>query len=515
VICPKSTVEAEMSISGNSRRMLKTSVAVLSALAATFGVQGPAEAATIKVTTKTDELNNQPPCSLREAIRSANADVAIGGCQGGEGADRITLPAGVYKLTLPNPTPAGENGSQAGDLDVLGSVTIAGTTAGKVIVDGNGAVLADRVFDVAAGVSAVFEGITIRNGSVPTGAAAGGGVSNDGSVTFRNTTISGNSVGASGAGVRNSAGTSATFINSTVSGNAAGVSGGGVSNVAGASVVFVNSTISGNRANTSGGGIFGGAVTLSNATVTANVADADVNALGSGGGVGGTTTVVTSKNTIIAGNVDASPGPGATPDCDAALTSQGYNLIGTSTGCTITLGPGDKVGPPDAPIDPALGALRDNGGPTFTHAVLGFSPARNTGSPAAPGGSGDACTGSDQRGAPRSLGGRCDIGSNEYVTCMKAVVNRVGTPGKDVLTGTKGRDGLLGLGGNDRLKGRGGGDRACGGKGKDTLIGGPGADRLSGEAGSDLLSGGDGSDRCIGGPGRDRAISCEREDGIP
>jgi CSLREA domain-containing protein len=502
-----------MSILGDSRRIAGTSVAILSALAATFAVAGPAEAATIQVTTTQDQMNNAPPCSLREAIRSANADVAIGGCRGGDGADTITLAAGVYKLEIPNAIPAGENGSQSGDLDVLGNVTIAGVGAGKSIVDGNGPTLADRVFDVGPGVAASFVGITIRNGSVPTGAAAGGGVSNDGSVTFRNTTISGNSVGASGAGVRNSAGTSATFISSTVSANIAGVSGAGVSNVAGATTVIVNSTISGNRANTSGAGIFGGTVTLSNATLTENVADADANGLGSGGGLGGTTTIVTSKNSIIAGNVDASPGVTGTPDCDAALTSQGYNLIGTSTGCAITQGPGDKIGQADAPINPALGVLRNNGGPTFTHAVLGFSPARNTGSPAAPGGSGEACTGSDQRGAPRSQG-RCDIGAYEYVTCLKGVVNRVGTPGKDVLTGTKGRDVFLGLGGNDRFKGRAGQDRACGGRGKDTLIGGPGDDRLSGEAGSDLLSGGPGSDRCIGGPGKDRAISCERQNGI-
>jgi hypothetical protein len=57
--------------------------------------------------------------------------------------------------------------------------------------------------------------------------------------------------------------------------------------------------------------------------------------------------------------------------------------------------------------------LQDNGGPTFTHALLSGSPAINAGNPATPGGGGDACTARDQRNAGR-VGVACDIGAFEF-----------------------------------------------------------------------------------------------------
>jgi uncharacterized Zn-binding protein involved in type VI secretion len=54
--------------------------------------------------------------------------------------------------------------------------------------------------------------------------------------------------------------------------------------------------------------------------------------------------------------------------------------------------------------DGGLGGLADNGGPTFTHALLAGSPAINAGDPA-------ACPATDQRGTARTA--TCDIGSYE------------------------------------------------------------------------------------------------------
>jgi CSLREA domain-containing protein len=565
--------------------MLAVGTVAVAIVAGALGPVTPAEAAAIAVTTTLDEHNNAPPCSLREAIRSANADLPIGGCAAGSGADTITLPPGTYVLGIPNALgEPDEDNATTGDLDILGDLTIEGTGAATTIVDGNGAALADRVFNLRGPVTVSFAGITIRNGSEPTGAAGGGGVSNEGNATFTDviitgngtgsggggisngtgaqstfvdSTISGNVAAASGGGVRNGSGATSTFIDTTISGNTTNVSGGGVSNDGAATIsnttvsnnvavnegggifnsavstsTIVNSTISGNRTNLSGGGVHGGTTTLSNATVTANVADSDANGIGDGGGVAA--TALTVKNSIIGGNTDSSPPPNVvSPDCQAVLTSQGYNLIGNNTGCTGTVGPGDKVGSAASPIAPGLAPLANNGGASFTHSLLASSPGHNAGSPAPPGGSGDACAATDQRGVPRPQGGRCDMGSFEAAECFNAVANRVGTPGNDVLIGTSGPDVFLGFGGNDRMKGLGGNDRICGGKGNDVLIGGAGNDWLAGGDGSDRLFGGKGNDRllggrgpdrlvggpgrdrCAGGPGKDRAFSCERVGQIP
>jgi hypothetical protein len=83
-----------------------------------------------------------------------------------------------------------------------------------------------------------------------------------------------------------------------------------------------------------------------------------------------------------------------------ALNSSGdYNLIGDGTGMTgLSNGVnGNLVGSAAAPLDPLLGPLQDNGGPTKTHALLAGSPALNAGNPSQLGVA-------DQRGVLRSGG---------------------------------------------------------------------------------------------------------------
>jgi hypothetical protein len=63
------------------------------------------------------------------------------------------------------------------------------------------------------------------------------------------------------------------------------------------------------------------------------------------------------------------------PDIEGTVTSHGYNLIGNSDGAGITAQTGDQIGTGLAPIDPLLGQLQDNGGPTKTRALLSGSPA--------------------------------------------------------------------------------------------------------------------------------------------
>ena len=171
------------------------------------------------------------------------------------------------------------------------------------------------------------------------------------------------------------------IVNSTISSNKANAGGG--LNVSGSLFdaqvgMIVNSTISGNQASTRGGGasLTGqyADTTILNSTITNNSAP-------SGGGVYargfssnlGTTTITSS---IIAGNVDNNDAEGN------GLISGGNNLIGngTNAGDFVNLFNGDQVGTADAPIDPQLEKLQDNGGHTNTHALLPESMAINAGS---------------------------------------------------------------------------------------------------------------------------------------
>jgi hypothetical protein len=86
-----------------------------------------------------------------------------------------------------------------------------------------------------------------------------------------------------------------------------------------------------------------------------------------------------------------------------------FNLIGDGSGSGITNTDGNQVGkvsPNSLPIDPRLGPLADNGGPTRTHALL-------LGSPAIDAASTPDCPTTDQRGVLRPQGAACDIGSYE------------------------------------------------------------------------------------------------------
>ena len=137
-------------------------------------------------------------------------------------------------------------------------------------------------------------------------------------------------------------------------------------------VIPGNSTISGNFALTAAAiaNRQHFTVTLHSSTVTNNTASTNIGGIRHVGGVGATNLY----NTILAGNTAPT-----SPDCNGALTSQGYNLIGDESGCTFSAGTGDIVGTGVSPVNPLLSALTDNGGSTFTHALLAGSPAVDAG----------------------------------------------------------------------------------------------------------------------------------------
>lgn len=387
------------------------------------GPYGKAYAATITVNTPLDVIADDGLCSLREAITAANTDTASGAsggeCPAGTGDDTITLPAGSYNLSIVG---AGEDINGTGDLDIQGNLTINGIGSANTIIDGGGL---DRVFQVSSGVTVEISGVTIRNGDGGND-PGGGGILNDGTVTLTNSRVSGNTVDvAAGGGILNN-GTLA-LSNSSVSGNAADElgdqgGGGGISNFG--TLTLLNSTVSDNIGGDEGGGLHqdsGGTLTLTNSTVSGNVA-----VVSDGGGIAIFSGTLTITNTNVNGNSTGGSGGGiwigggianvantmiarnlSGGDCTGSIASLGHNLDSDGT-CNLTQ-PTDLSN-----TDPLLGPLRDNGGPTLTHALLPGSPAIDAGNPATPGSGGTACETTDQRGVARPKGTRCDIGAYEF-----------------------------------------------------------------------------------------------------
>jgi hypothetical protein len=304
----------------------------------------------------------------------------------------------------------------ASELVIDKNLTIDGPdAAGNHVTVGGGGVV--RVFKVQPGLTSTIRDLTVSGGLAT--ANFGGGILNDhGTLTLVNMTVSGNNA-LTGAGVYSDGSTSGaaslTISNSTISGNASTSDGGGiyVTGTGGASTLtMINSTVSGNTADNHVGGVYviSSTATLTNVTITNNRADNDTSGIGTAAGLGEATGTVNLRNTIVAGNFRGGS-PSTTRDDVNGIVAGSFNLIGDGTGMTgITNGAsGNQVGLAGTPIDPLLDSLQDNGGPTFTHALLYNSPAvdkgddcvfTNTCAPTL----GGALT-TDQRGSPRQVDG--------------------------------------------------------------------------------------------------------------
>ncbi len=171
-----------------------------------------------------------------------------------------------------------------------------------------------------------------------------------------------------------------------------------------------NTTISGNT-----GGTYGGAsltsrnpLSIVNTTVTENQG-------ATLGGIYSTGASVQFLNSIVAQNRQVSSLGMVESDFAGSIRSLGRNILGEVSNVTITsdrvTGPGphstDIFGSVSSPANAMLGPLANNGGLTFTHALLPGSPAINGGTSTGP----IAIPGSDQRGFARA--GLTDIGAFE------------------------------------------------------------------------------------------------------
>jgi len=301
----------------------------------------------------------------------------------------------------------------SGELLVNDSITISGPGANILAVDGNAA---SRVFHISSGKTVTILGLTIRNGHDE---IAGGGIYNDhGILTVSNCSVTGNSA-TFGGGIQNDArpgGSATVTINRcTLSGNSA-TFGGGVGNSGTLNVN--NSTISGNSASNSGGGIQNGedfgiaTLIITNSTVSGNSATTV------GGGICNCSFFAGSNETLTIGETILNAGPSGANISNngqgGTVTSLGYNLSSDDASAFL-----NKTGDQNS-TDPMLGSLQNNGGPTFTHALLPGSSAIDAGDPVHPA--------NDQRGLPRIVNERIDIGAFEVQPIPTPIPTPTPTP---------------------------------------------------------------------------------------
>ena len=273
------------------------------------------------------------------------------------------------------------------------------------------------VLDLAKG-GGIFMGnsavLTLNNCIVTANTATGGGggiwMNPSGVLHVFDSTISNNTTtGGDGGGIRISNSGTLNITRSTVSGNQATATapaggGGGIYNGVAGTVNAENITVSGNTAGNQGGGINNNAtVSVSSSTISGNTA-----AVGGGGIFNGPTFTATLANSLVALNMG-----GLSPDLLGTFTANSC-LIGNADGSTIS-GANNQLGTTAIPINPLLGPLQNNGGPTFTRALLAGSPAIDRGATA---------LATDQRGIsrPQPLGGQPDIGAFEVKTTTAAGV---------------------------------------------------------------------------------------------
>jgi predicted outer membrane repeat protein len=197
-----------------------------------------------------------------------------------------------------------------------------------------------------------------------------------------------------------SSNTDFVFVACTIAGNSGGTGGGG----GGGAGNYYGHIGGGTGGAGTVGGVFTASATNSPSLVNTLVGS---NSGGRGGGGG-------PDNASIPWEGNGPSGANGSPDLQGSFISLGHNLIGSTNGSSgFTNGVnGDLAGSGSAPLDPVLGPLTDNGGPTFTMALLHGSPALDAGD--------DAVLDDpyaltyDQRGFPRQSGSHVDIGAFEF-----------------------------------------------------------------------------------------------------
>jgi hypothetical protein len=269
-----------------------------------------------------------------------------------------------------------------------------------------------------AGMSyfAITTDVTITNGTIITSGATNARlfqVDPGGALTVSAATLAGGITTTSGGAVFVSLGAQLTVIDSTLIDNHATASGGAISN--GGTTTVIRSAIIDGSASAGGGIHTFGTLTVSNSTISGNVAEADDGSAIQSAGLA--TTIVNSTiaentganavylfsgtlallNSIIANNFGA---PGCVKEVGSTVTfsAGASNVIEGDGGC-------GTAGVNYSTSDPAIAF---GAGPIYHFRPLAGSPIINAGDAASVGG---AVT--DQRGQPRVVDGTVDLGSVE------------------------------------------------------------------------------------------------------
>ena len=355
------------------------------------------------------------------------------------------------------------NGNQA-STDFVIDAAVTATISGLTIADGRSS--GSNGGGIRNTGTLTLTSVSVTGNSDESG--TGGGIDNTGTLVLDNCTVANNSTFFYDAGgIENESGAKMTLNGVTVSANSGDDSGGidnhGTATLTGVTVsdnavfgfdfhvdepgidggignygtmTLTDCTISGNSSGQSGGGIGNhGGLTLADSTIFDNAAGGGTvyppasntyAAPGMGGGLGvypsSSSTVI--SNTIIAQNqVIAGTGSGGSaiagtgPDVSGAVQSSGSNLIGQTDGSTGWKST-DLTGTKAHPLNPDLGPLANNGGPTQTMVPLTGSPALGAGSVALV----PAGVTTDQRGFSRVVNGKVDIGAVEVQNASSSAV---------------------------------------------------------------------------------------------
>jgi uncharacterized repeat protein (TIGR01451 family) len=305
------------------------------------------------------------------------------------------------------------------------SVTLENLTIRRGSIGGNGAGIANF------GPTLNLSNTLIHDNATTSIVWWGGGVYvSAGKVTLTGSQIMSNSANLGG-GLFVDVGGSAIVSGTQVSNNTATSCGGGLITNSGSVLTITQSAITGNRAVCGGGIANTGALTVINSTLSANQSTGSTTADGGGAidqwDAGAQTSLrhttivsntavmtarsglwleqgsLTSQNSLVALNNGAN---NLVVD-GGVFTSQGYNF--TDSGAGTPFNQATDI----TNTTPLIGPFQDNGGSTWTHALLPGSPATDrilTGV----NGCGTILT-TDQRGWPRpeAVGHACDIGAYE------------------------------------------------------------------------------------------------------